>query len=132
MRMKVLSAMLLAATVAACADQAPPPAPPAPPPPPPPPAPMAMGPVDGTYRGTAELAADAPRGCARMTRPTTVRVRNNTFALGGMRATIGPDGSITAPTRRGMSVSGNASGNGMTVMTMRGRCSYTYSFSKVM
>ncbi len=98
MRMKLLPFVFLAGTVVGCASKPPPPPPMVEAPPPPPPAaPVALGPVDGIYKGMAELASDAPRGCAKMTREQTVRVRGNSFVLNGVKGTIAPDGSITAP-----------------------------------
>ena len=130
MRTKLLTFMLLAGTVVGCSSNPPPPPPMTEAPPPAPPAPAARGPVDGMYKGMAELASDAPKGCVKMTRDQTVRVRNNSFVLNGIKATIAPDGSITAPTRRGSSVSGTASATGLDLTSMRGKCSYHYTLTK--
>lgn len=132
MRSKFLSFVLLAGTVAGCASNPPPPPPMAEAPPPaPPPAMMTPTSMMGTYRGTAELASDAPARCARMNRPVTVRVlRNNSFTLGGMRGTIGADGAISSSTRRGMSMMGTASATGLDVTQMKGTCSYHYTLAK--
>lgn len=131
MRMTVLPFLFLAGTVVGCASKPPPPPPMAEaPPPPPPPAPVALGPVDGIYKGMAELASDAPRSCAKMRREQTVRVRGDSFVLNGIKGTIAPDGSITAPTRRGSSVSGTASATGLDLTSMRGKCSYHYTMTK--
>ena len=88
MRMKLLPFLLLAGTVVGCASN---------PPPPPPmaeapaarrrrPLPSHSAPMAGIYKGMAELAADAPRGCAKMTRTQTSRVRGNSIVLTGVRA----------------------------------------------
>ena len=130
MRIKIITALLLAGTVVGCASNPPPPPPMAEAPPPPPPAPMVMGPVDGLYKGMATLADGAPRGCAKMTRAQTVRVRANSFVLMGVKATIAPDGTITAPTRRGTSVMGTATPGALSVTAMKGKCSYSYAMSK--
>ena len=130
MRVKLITALMIAGTVVGCASNPPPPPPMAMTPPPPPPAPVAMGPVDGMYKGMAELASDAPARCAKMTRAQTVRVRRNSFALMGLRGTIGPDGTVTSPTRRGMSLTGTASPTGLDLMAMKGTCSYHYTLTK--
>ena len=131
MRTKILSALLLAGTVVGCASNPPPPPPMAEAPPPPPPAaPIAMGPMSGMYRGTADASADLPRGCARMTRPATVRVgANNSFTLAGIRGMIGPDGAISSRGRGG-SLSGSASATALDVNVMKGKCSYHYTLNK--
>ena len=129
MRSKVLLALLMVGTVAGCASNPPPPPPPvaeAPPPPPPP----ALGDVSGMYKGMADLGPDSPARCPKMTRAQTVRVRNNAFVLMGVRATIGPDGTVTAASRRGVSIAGTVSPTGMDLMTTRGKCSYHYQLSK--
>ena len=46
----------------------------------------------GTYRGTAELAADAPR-LPQLRGTQTARVRGMTITVAGMRGKIGPDGT---------------------------------------
>ena len=131
MRIKLITALLLAGTVVGCASNPPPPPPMAEAPPAPPPAPMmTMGSVDGLYKGTATLADGAPRGCAKMTRTQTIRVRNNSFALMGVKAMVGPDGTITSRGRRGSSVMGSAASDAMTVTAMKGKCSYSYAMSK--
>ena len=130
MRMKLITALLLAGTVVGCASNPPPPPAMAEAPAAPPPAPMAMGPVDGIYKGMAELAADAPRRCAKMTRTQTVRVRNSSFSVMSMRGTVGADGAVTTRATRGGSLSGTASGSGLDLMVMRGTCSYHYSLTK--
>ncbi len=131
MRMKLLTALLMAGTVVGCASNPPPPPPPmadATPPTPPPPA--SVGAVDGMYRGMADLADGSGPRCAKMTRTQTVRVRNNAFSLMGVRATIAPDGSVTSASRRGTSVTGTASGTGLDLTTMHGKCNYHYSLTK--
>ena len=132
MRMKLITALLMAGTVVGCASNPPPPPPMAmaPAAPAPAPAPMAMGSADGMYKGMAELASDAPRRCAKMTRAQTVRVRNSAFTLMGMRAMIGPDGTISTTARRGGSLSGTASGSGLDMMAMKGTCNYHYTLTK--
>ena len=130
MRMKLLTALLMAGTVVGCASNPPPPPPPvadATPPAPPPPA--SVGDVSGVYRGMADLADGSGPRCAKMTRAQTVRVRNNAFTLMGVRATIGPDGTVTS-TGRGGSITGTASGTGLDLTTMRGRCNYHYTLTK--
>ncbi len=131
MRMKLLSALLMAGTVVGCSgNPPPPPAPMADTTPAPAPAPAMVGPVDGLYKGMADLADGAGPRCAKMTRTQTVRVRRNSFVLMGVKATIAPDGSITSAARRGTSVTGTASGSGLDLMTMKGACSYHYSLTK--
>ena len=130
MRTKLITFLLLAGTVVGCASNPPPPPPMAEAPPPPPPAPVMAGPVDGIYKGMATLAEDAPRGCAKMTRTQTLRVRNNSFALMGVKAMIAPDGSITSAARRGTSVTGTASAGNLQLAAMKGKCSYSYALTK--
>lgn len=131
MRTKFLTFLFMAGTVVGCASNPPPPPPMAEAPPPPPPAPTVVGPVMGLYKGTPELAADAPATCAKMSRPVSVRVaRNNTFTLGGMRGTVGPDGAITSRGGRGMSMMGTASASGLDVTQVKGKCSYHYMLTK--
>lgn len=132
MRTKLLTFLFMAGTVVGCASNPPPPPPMAEAPPPAPaPAPAPMGPMAGLYRGTPELAADAPASCAKMSRPVSVRVaRNNTFVLGGMRGSVGPDGSVTSRGGRNMSMMGMASASGLEITQMRGQCSYRYMLTK--
>ena len=78
----------------------------------------------------ADLGSDSGPRCAKMTHTQTVRVRNNVFVLMGVRATIGPDGTVTAASRRGVSIAGTVSPTGMDLMTSRGKCSYHYQLSK--
>ncbi len=130
MRSKLLISLLMAGTVVGCASNPPPPPPMAAAPAPmPAPAPM-MGPVDGAYRGTAELAADAPRSCRKMTKMQTVRVRNNSFVMNGVKMTINPDGSLTGSGKRASMMSGTASATGLDVTSMQGKCSYRYTLNK--
>ena len=129
MRSKLIVALLMAGTVVGCASNPPPPPMMAAAPPPPPP-PAMMGPVDGTYKGMAELAADAPATCAKMTRPMTVSVRKNTFTMNTVRATVGPDGAVTSTMRRGMGVMGTANGSMLDLTSMRGKCSYHLMLNK--
>ena len=129
MRTQWLTCILLAATVAGCAGNPPPPPPPmaeAPPPAPP----AAVGPVDGTYKGAADLDSDSPSRCRKMTAMQTVRVRNQAFAIAGMRAKIGQDGAITANARRNNSLSGNADGSKIEVKLTQGQCTYHYDLVK--
>lgn len=128
MRMKILTALMLTGTVVGCASNPPPP-PPMAEAPAPVPAPM-MAPVDGMYKGMAMLGDDAPRRCAKMTKPQTVRVKGNSFMLGGLKAMIGPDGAITAPSRRGVSLMGSASSTGLDLTSVKGKCSYHYTLAK--
>ena len=130
MRMKLVTALLLAGTVVGCASNPPPPPPMAEAPPPPPPAPMMMGPMAGMYRGMSDTT-DLPRGCAKMTRPAAVRVAgNNTFTLNGMRGMIGPDGAISSRPMRGGKLSGMATASGLDVTMMKGKCTYHYMLTK--
>ena len=133
MRSKFLATLLIAGTVAACAST-PPPAPmmAEAPPPPPPPAPVMMGPMSGVFRGTAELAADAPKSCHKMSAHQTVRVRNSMFYMAGLHAKIGPDGMVTAPKRHGTSLTGTASDGALDLMLMQGKCSYHYTLASPM
>jgi hypothetical protein len=128
MRMKILSVMMLAGTVIGCASNPPPP-PPAPAPAPAP-APVVLGPVDGVYKGMAVLPDDAVKGCAKMTKPQTVTVKKNSFVLGGLKATIGPDGAITATSHKGASLTGTASATGLDLTSVKGKCSYHYTLTK--
>ena len=130
MKTKILTAMLLAGTVVGCASNPPPPPPMAEAAPMPAPAAPAMGPMAGMYRGMADSSAQ-PRGCAKMTRPTNVRVAsNNTFTLNGMRGMIGPDGAISSRASRGGSLSGTANAGALDVTMTRGKCSYHYTLNK--
>ena len=127
MRIKLLTAMLMAGTAVGCASNPPPPpmmpvaeAAPAPMAPA-----MAAGPMSGMYTGVAD-AGTLPRGCAKMTKPVSVTVRpNNTFTLAGLRGMVGPDGAISSRGRGG-SLSGSATSAGMDVTATKGRCSYHY------
>ncbi len=130
MRIKLITALLMAGTVVGCASNPPPPPPMAMAPAPAPMAPAMTGPIDGMYKGMADLAADAPKGCAKMTRAQTVRVKNSAFSLMGVKATVGPDGAVTSMTRHMSSVSGTASGSGLDLMAMKGKCSYHYALTK--
>ena len=130
MRNKFLMSILMAGTVVGCASNPPPPPPMAAAPAPmPAPAPMMMGPVDGVYRGMAELAADAPRSCRKMTKMQTVRVRNNAFVMGKTKVTINPDGSLTAAGRNASMINGTGN-NGLDFTSMQGKCSYHYTLNK--
>jgi hypothetical protein len=121
--------MLLAGTVVGCASNPPPPPPMAAVPPPAPPAPVMVGPVDGKYSGMAELTADSAPRCAKMTRKQYVTVRHNSFII-GVKATIAPDGTVTATARRGNNVAGTASGTGLDLMVTKGKCVYHYTMTK--
>ena len=133
MRTKLLTFLLMAGTVVGCASNPPPPAPmpvaaaaPAPAP-----APMALGPFDGTYRGTPVLAEDAPKNCPKMNRSTTVRVmKNNSFTANGMKGTIGPDGNVSSPARARMGMTGTAGNGSLNLTTMRGKCTYNTVLNK--
>ena len=128
MRLKIMTALLLAGTVVGCASNPPPPPPPmaeAPPPPAPPPAPVSM---DGTYRGTASLADGAPRSCHQMTAPQTARVRNNVINVAGLHATVGADGTI-APVGRNHQLTGTISNGTADIVIVRGHCSYHYTLN---
>ena len=130
MRIKLLTALLMAGAVVGCSSNPPPPAPMAAEAPPPPAPPPAMGPVTGRYRGMVELASDAPRGCAKYTRPMPFSVlRNNSFVVLGMRGMIGADGAITS-TARGGSITGTASNSGLDMTVMKGKCSYHVTAAK--
>ncbi len=129
MRTKLLTALMLAGAVVGCAGNPPPP-PPMAEAPPPPPEPAPLGDVSGVYKGTADLAADAPSRCHRLRNTQTVRVRNNSFQLAGLRPSIGPDGAITATGRRGASLSGMANGSMLDMTLTQGQCSYHYMLSK--
>ena len=131
MRMKLLTALLMAGTVVGCASNPPPPPPPMADATAPSPTPATTaGDVGGTYRGTADLADGSGPRCAKMTRAQTVRVRNNSFTLMGVKATIAPDGSITSASRRGTSITGMASSTGLDLTAMRGKCNYHYTMTK--
>jgi hypothetical protein len=130
MRSKILTLILLAGTVVGCASNPPPPEPVVAAPPPAPPAPMAVGPVDGKYKGMAELTADSAPKCAKMTKAQYVTVRKNTFFLMGVKATIGADGTIAATPRRGASVTGTATGTSLDLMAAKAKCTYHYTLTK--
>lgn len=132
MRTQLLTFLFMAGTVVGCASNPPPPPPMAEAPPPAPaPMPAPMGPVMGLYKGSPELASDAPASCARMSRAVSVRVaRNNTFVLGGMRGSVRPDGTITSRGGRNMSMMGTASASGLDITQMRGKCNYHYMLTK--
>ena len=130
MRTKLVTALLMAGTVVGCATSPPPPPPMAMAPMTPPPAPMMVGPVDGVYKGMAELATDAPKGCVKMTRTQTVSVKKSMFYMMGLKGMVGPDGAVTSTPRRGMSVMGTASGTGLDLTAMKGKCSYHYMLNK--
>ena len=123
MRTRWLICALLAAMAPGCASNPPPPMAEAPPPTPP-------AAVDGTYRGAADLDSDSPSRCRKMTAMQTVRVRNQAFAIAGLRAKIGQDGGITANTRRNNSLSGNADGSKIEVKLTQGPCTYHYDLVK--
>ena len=132
MRVNLVTFLLLAGTVVGCASN-PPPAPPPmamAPEPAPAPAPMMSGPADGVYKGMAELAADAPRRCHKMTATQTVHVRHGAFMLGGMRGKVGPDGGVMAPARHGMSLAGTVNNGTLDVTTMSRGCGYHYSLTR--
>ena len=125
MRAQLAMFLVAAGTLAGCASNPPPPAPMAdmtPVAPAPMTTPM-MGPVDGLYSGRAEANGTLGRGCAKPGAVTT-RVRNNTFVLKGVRARVNADGTVSAISRRGGTVSGTINGGTMDVTTKAGRCSY--------
>ncbi len=130
MRTKILTFILLAGTVVGCASNPPPPPPVVAAPPPAPPAPMVVGPVDGKYKGMAELTPDSAPKCAKMTRTQYLTVKKNTFFLMGVKAVIGTDGTIAATPRRGASVTGTASGTGLDLMASKAKCTYHYTLTK--
>ena len=127
MRTQWLTCALLTTVVAGCAGNPPPPPPMAEAPPP---APAAVGSVDGTYKGAADLDSDSPSRCRKMTTMQTVRVRNQAFAIAGLRAKIGQDGAVTANARRNNSLSGNADGSKIEVKLTQGPCTYHYDLVK--
>lgn len=125
MRTKLLSLLFLAGTVVGCASNPPPPPPMAEAPPPPPPA--SIGPVDGMYKGMATLAADAPKSCAKLNKPQSVTVKNNTFMISGLKVMVAPDGTMTAAPRKGTSLTGKAFPGGMNFTLVKGKCSYDFA-----
>ena len=129
MRLQIATILLVAGAVVGCASNPPPPPPmaamPEAPPPPPPPAPA--GPMAGAYKGMADLGADAPARCAKMTRAQTATVRGTTISLGGMRGKIGADGSVTPIGRSGLT--GTVNGNTADLTAMKGKCSYHYTLT---
>ena len=130
MRAKLVMFCLMAGTVVGCASNPPPPPPMAMAPEPAPmpaPAPMA-GPVDGVYKGMAELAADAPRRCHKMAATQTVRVRRGNFMLGGMRGRVGADGAVMASRSGGLS--GTVTGGTLDVTSTSRGCSYHYTLTR--
>lgn len=130
MRTKILSFVLMAGTVVGCGSNPPPPPPMAAAPEPMPmAAPAPMGPMAGRYTGTADMNADMPRGCAKMTRPMTAIVRGTTVSFAGVRGMIGPDGAVMSR-GRGAKLSGMATAAGMDVTLMKGKCTYHYMLTK--
>ena len=150
MRTKLLTFLFMAG-IAGCASN---------PPPPPPmpvtaaaPAPAPTGPVMGRYTGTVDENPNLPRSCTKIRRPVSVTVgRNSMFVLGGIRGTVGPDGTISSrgrisvPSgglRRGdtditssgatavssASLSGSATSASMDLMLTRDNCTYHFTLN---
>ena len=133
MRAQLAMFLVLAGGVAGCSSSPPPPPMAMAPEPAPMAAPasatMAAGPMDGLYRGTGEGGNGSGRGCRRP--PTaTARVRGSAFALGGLRGRVAADGTVSAASRRGGSMTGTVSGSTMDVNETIGRCSYHYVLNK--
>lgn len=128
MRLKLVTALMMAGAVVGCASNPPPPPPVAMAPEPPPPPPM-VAPMAGLYTGMAELAADAPAKCHKMTAKQSARVRNGMITLGAMRGKLGPDGSIMMAPHGGMTMTGTVNGNMADITTMSRGCGYHYSLT---
>ena len=129
MRLKLATCLMITGGLAACAS---------PPPPPPPmaaveaaPAPMPpmAAPADGLYSGNVMSTDDSRPRCRKMPMKASVRVRNGMFALHGLRGRIGPDGSVTATPRHGMTMSGMFSNATLDVTTMSHGCGYHYTLN---
>ncbi len=127
MRLKLAACLMITGALAACAGTPPPPMAAAEPMPAP--APMAMTPTDGRYSGTVVSTDDSGRRCRKMATNATTQVRNGTFALGGLRGTVGPDGSVTAAQRRGVMMSGTFSNDTLDVTTTGHGCGYHYTLN---
>lgn len=129
MRGKLAVCFVMASAIAGCAST---------PPPPPPiamvePAPMVapapvMGSIDGMYKGTVTATEDSGPRCRKMGPTASTRVRNGMFPLGGMRAKVGPDGSVMTTGKRPMSI-GTLANNTLDVTTKSGKCGYHYSLT---
>jgi len=130
MRAHIAAFIVLAVGVAGCAST-PPPAPMAAvePAPMPPPAPMMTGPVAGMYKGPVVATDDSRASCRRMPATASTRVRNNAFALGGMRGKIGPDGSVMSSARHGATMTGMLTNGTLDVTTMSRGCGYHYTLA---
>lgn len=128
MRMKLLSALLMAGTVAACASNPPPP-PPAPEPAPAP-APAPVGPVAGSvFKGMATVDPSSPKSCHAPRGTQTVKIApNNAFVLSGRKVMIGPDGSLSTAGKTSM-VSGTAAANAIIATVKHGKCTYVYTLN---
>jgi len=137
MRAQLAMFLVLAGGVAGCSSSPPPPPMAMAPDPVPMAAPMrapartpvAAGPMDGTYSGTVEPGGSNGRGCRRPP-SATARVRGSAFALGGLRGQVAADGTVSAASRRGGTMTGTVSGNTMDVNETIGRCSYHYVLNK--
>jgi hypothetical protein len=90
---------------------------------------MAMTPTDGMYSGTVVSADDSRPRCRKLPATARAQVRNGMFALQGLRGKVGPDGSVTAAGRRGMTMSGMFSNGTLDVTTMGHGCGYHYSLA---
>lgn len=129
MRLKLAACLFVAGGLAACASPSPPPPPMAAAEPAPPPAPMAMTPADGMYSGTVVSTDDSRSRCRKLPATARAQVRNGSFALGGVRGKVGPDGSVTGAGRRGMTLSGTFANGTLDVTTMGHGCGYHYSLT---
>ena len=129
MRANIAVFLILAGGVAGCASTPPPPPPMAAVEPAPPPAPMAMGPVNGLYKGSVASTDDSAPRCHKMPVSATARVRNDKFMLGGAHGKIGPDGTVTSIAAHGTNVTGTLANGSLDVTTMRHGCGYHYTLA---
>lgn len=129
MRAKLVACLFVAAGLAGCASPPPPPPPMAAVEPPPAPPPVMSMPADGIYRGTVASTDESPRRCRKMPASASTRVHDNMFALHGMRAKVGPDGTVMATPHRGASMSGMFSNGMLEVTTMNRGCGYHYTLN---
>jgi len=66
----------------------------------------ASGPLDGLYAGTANVLVNGDLTCPLQLSISNFRVQDNVVSLGGFRAPIAPDGTITNVPFEGMFLTG--------------------------
>ncbi len=129
MRLKLAACLIITGGLAACASTPPPPPPMAAAEPAPAPMPAATMPVDGMYSGTVVSSDNSGPRCRKLPATARAQVRNGAFALQGLRGKVGPDGSVTAAGRRGMTMNGMFANGALDVTTMGHGCGYHYSLT---